>query len=258
MKEQERVAHVFTSIASEWDKKGNIVKSSIGQKNPYRTEYQNWIQNGMNILDVGCGAGKNLMRIDSQYNDCELIGIDISEKMIEIALQQSISGQNEVSFEKTDFMDYDTNLKFDVIIFNYVLHHVSNPKMVISKACKFLRKNGIIMVTVPGTDYLKETFPYFEKMPTDSVGRFSIRKIENIFSNTGLIQLLYKKSIFLMQFESYEQYVQYLKSIGTYQKIVGYYDKAWAMEYENIVLTSFLSSKYITGHYDLYVYCMFN
>ncbi len=52
MKERERVANTFTSIATGWDQKGNIIASCIGQKNPFKTEYQSWIHDGMKVLDV--------------------------------------------------------------------------------------------------------------------------------------------------------------------------------------------------------------
>ena len=67
MKERNKVANVFTDIAPEWNNKGNLIASCIGHKNPFKTEYKNWIRNGMRILDVGCGAGKNLLKIDSEY-----------------------------------------------------------------------------------------------------------------------------------------------------------------------------------------------
>lgn len=255
MKERERVANTFTSIASGWNQKGNIIASCTGQKNPFKTEYPSWIHDGMKILDVGCGAGKNLLRIDSQYNNCELMGIDISDKMIEIASNHSTSGENQVKFVKSDIMDFDADTKYDVITFNYVLHHVSDPQKVIEKASSLLANGGIIMVTVPGTEYLKEIFAYSEEIPSDVIGRFSKKKVENFFSIPGMVQLTYKKSVFLMRFESYDRYVEYLKSIGTYQKIVGYYEKNWSTEFNQLILTAFSRTRYITGHYDLYVYC---
>ena len=72
MKERNKVANVFTDIAPKWNDKGNLIASCIGQKNPFKTEYKNWIRSGMRILDVGCGAGKNLLKIDSEYENCEL------------------------------------------------------------------------------------------------------------------------------------------------------------------------------------------
>ena len=107
MKERNKVANVFTNIAPEWNNKGNLIASCIGQKNPFKTEYKNWIRNGMRILDVGCGAGKNLLKIDSEYEDCELYGIDISEKMVEIAKQNSANARNHIVFDNIDFLEFN-------------------------------------------------------------------------------------------------------------------------------------------------------
>lgn len=254
MKERNKVANVFTNIAPEWNNKGNLIASCIGQKNPFKTEYKNWIRNGMRILDVGCGSGKNLLKIDSEYEDCELYGIDISEKMVEIAKQNSANARNHIVFANIDFLEFNSEEKYDVIIFNYVLHHMEKTQLAIEKAYSLLKNNGLIMLTVPGTEYLKETFPYCHGVSDDSIGRFTREKVESMFETFEVVQLLYKKSMFLMRFDSYEQYMQYLKSIGTYQKIVNYSQKKWSMEFERLVMNSYLNAKYITGHYDMYVY----
>lgn len=254
MKERNKVANVFTSIAPEWNNKGNLISSCIGQKNPFKTEYKNWIQNGMRILDVGCGAGKNLFKIDSEYEDCELYGIDISETMVRIAKQNSTDAKNHIVFVNVDFLEFNSEEKYDVIIFNYVLHHMEKPQLAIEKEYNLLKNSGLIMLTVPGTEYLKETFPYCHDVIDDSIGRFSRKKVESMFEIFEVVQLLYKKSMFLMRFDSYEQYMQYLKSIGTYQKIVNYSLKKWSMEFERLVRNSYLNAEYITGHYDMYVY----
>ena len=254
MKERNKVANVFTDIAPKWNDKGNLIAGCIGQKNPFKTEYKNWIRSGMRILDVGCGAGKNLLKIDSEYEDCELHGIDISEKMVEIAKQNSANAKNRIVFANVDFLEFNSEEKYDVIIFNYVLHHMEKPQLAIEKAYSLLKNYGLIMLTLPGTEYLKETFPYCHDVIDDSIGRFSREKVENMFDAFKVVQLLYKKSIFLLRFDSYEQYMQYLKSIGTYQKIVNYSLKKWSTEFERLVMNSYLNAEYITGHYDMYVY----
>lgn len=95
------------------------------------------------------------------------------------------------------------------------------------------------MLTLPGTEYLKETFPYCHDVIDDSIGRFSRKKVESMFEIFEVVQLLYKKSMFLMRFDSYEQYMQYLKSIGTYQKIVNYSLKKWSIVNVNIKMNIF-------------------
>ena len=183
-----------------------------------------------------------------------MYGIDISETMVRIAKQNSTDAKNHIVFVNVDFLEFNSEEKYDVIIFNYVLHHMEKPQLAIEKAYNLLKNSGLIMLTVPGTEYLKETFPYCHDVIDDSIGRFSRKKVESMFEIFEVVQLLYKKSMFLMRFDSYEQYMQYLKSIGTYQKIVNYSLKKWSMEFERLVRNSYLNAEYITGHYDMYVY----
>lgn len=58
-----------------------------------------------------------------------------------------------------------------------------------------------------------------------------------------------------MKFDSYKQYLQYLKSIGTYQKIVNYSTRDWEDEFNQLIMKAYLDADYITGHYDMYIYC---
>lgn len=255
MKEQNKIENVFNSIATKWNSKEKLISNCIGNKSLFKTEYKNWIHNGMKILDVGCGTGKKILRINNEYQDCELYGIDMSEKMIEIAKENIFQSQNIINFIKVDFIKFNVEKKYNVIIFNYVLHHMDNPTQAIEKAFQLLEPNGLIIITVPGTEYLKETFTYSSEFPNDVIGRFSQTKVESIFSSFDLVQLLYKKSTFLMQFESYNQYIQYLKSIGTYQKIVNYSTKKWRDEFNQLVMKSYHNAKNITGNYDMYIYC---
>ncbi|MEG1344953.1 MAG: hypothetical protein RSD14_05600 [Clostridia bacterium] len=41
MKERDKVANVFTSIAPEWNNKGGFISSYIGQKSPYKRLHLN-------------------------------------------------------------------------------------------------------------------------------------------------------------------------------------------------------------------------
>lgn len=255
MKRQEMVNTVFTNIANEWNNKGKYIQKCIGMKNAFKYEYRDWMKNGARVLDVGCGTGKNILRINSEYKDCNLIGIDGSSKMIEIANSNKKKSDNNVEFINQTFESFTINLKFDLIIFNYVLHHVKDISETIEKACDMLSENGVIIITIPGKEYLKETFCYSDKNREDLLGRISKEYIEEIFKGKNKIsQVSYSSSIFFMKFNSYEEYILYLKSIGSYQKIMNYTSKKWPRELEWLVFNSFNNSKYITGHYEKYVY----
>src|SRR5699024_9460014 len=110
---------------------------------------------------------KLIGKIDKTFNGCEITGIDISDEMILNAQNRIFSGKNKTAFINKDFMNLEFNDSFDIIIFSYVLHHLNNPVLALNKARELLTDNGKILFSVPGIDYLKETF-----MPQDLDGRY--------------------------------------------------------------------------------------
>ena len=55
-----------------------------------------------------------------------------------------------------------------------------------------------------------------------------------------------------MTFNTYEMYIQYLKSIGTYQNIIGYSNDNWNVELNEKIMSRFNNNDFITGEYLTY------
>lgn len=235
-----------SSIADSWDNKSRFVIYH-GVKNPITREVMDNVNDGMKIADVGCGTGKLISKIDKKVNACELTGIDISDRMIEQAEKKVLTGNNKAIFMNKDFMKYDSDSKFDIIIFSYVLHHMADPIESLRKAKNLLSSDGRILFSVPGNNYLKETF-----MDDELNGRYSIEQTDEIVSEAGLYAMSASRNNFLMTFNTYEMYLNYLKSIGTYQKILNYSDEDWSLEFNDVVMKRFNDSKFITGEYLTY------
>ena len=144
-------------------------------------------------------------------------------------------------------MKYDFQTEFDIIIFSYVLHHLNNPIEALKRAKELLTQRGNILFSVPGINYLLETFKDNE-LP----GRYSLKEMDEIVSEAGLYPLSACRNNFLMTFNSYEMYIEYLKSIGTYQKICGYTNDKWSEEFDKEVFSRFNDSRFITGEYLTY------
>lgn len=243
-----RVEETFSKeTADGWDEKSKFV-TYHGAKNPIMDEVMMNVKNGMSILDVGCGTGKLISRIDKKIENSYLIGLDISNDMIEHARNKVSKGNNEVSFIADDFIKHDfKSSKFDIIIFSNVLHHVSDPIQALECAKKLLSDDGIILFSVPGANYLSETFE-----PKDLSNRYSVKEMDEIVTKAGLYSVCASRKNFLMTFDSYEMYVEYLKSIGTYQKIIGYTNEKWSDEFNKKILERFSKSTCITGEYLTY------
>lgn len=95
------------------------------------------IENGLNVLDMGCGTGTILRRLSDKYS-FNGYGIDVEEKMLEQARKKCPDIQIlNCSCDATPFDDG----KFDVIIACMAYHHFPD-KDSFSKECARLLKSG--------------------------------------------------------------------------------------------------------------------
>lgn len=95
------------------------------------------IENGLNVLDMGCGTGTILRRLSDKYS-FNGYGIDVEEKMLEQARKKCPDIQIlNCSCDVTPFEDG----KFDVIIACMAYHHFPD-KDSFSKECARLLKSG--------------------------------------------------------------------------------------------------------------------
>jgi len=99
---------------------------------------------GSRALDVGCGSGGRfvLAMQDAGYS---VVGVDISEKMIELAK----AAHPEYSFFHADICTWQTDEKFDLITaWDSIFHLPLNmQEPVIKKLCNMLNVNGLLMYT---------------------------------------------------------------------------------------------------------------
>ncbi|EKD90476.1 MAG: methyltransferase type 11 [uncultured bacterium] len=130
------------------------------------------------ILEVGCSNG--LMLSLFKEKGYEVVGIEISTKASELAEKKGIKVIRQ-PFEKIIFEE-----RFDVIIFNHTLEHLSNPLEVLRKAKKVLKPKGILYIDLPNFDSLsaktlKGRWPLL--LPDEHLWHFTEKAFINIFKN---------------------------------------------------------------------------
>ena len=104
------------------------------------------------ILDAGSGSGHRITNVANFFKKCNFVGIDISEKSLEIANKlKKIKKISNIKFIQHNIMNGVDNLgKFDVILCMGVLHHLSNPQKGLEYLTKSLEDNGIIFLYLYG------------------------------------------------------------------------------------------------------------
>ncbi|TDX51833.1 class I SAM-dependent methyltransferase [Orenia marismortui] len=75
------------------------------------------------VIDLGCGTGNIIKRIQEEFPNAKLTVLDLSENMIEMTKLKLGEG-NEVICYIDDFYKFDFSQKYDVIVSSLALHHL--------------------------------------------------------------------------------------------------------------------------------------
>jgi ubiquinone/menaquinone biosynthesis C-methylase UbiE len=95
------------------------------------------------VLDVGCGPGNLTASISELVNPGVVIGIDISDDVIEVARTDFASSR--ISFEVDDIyaLNYSDN-EFDVVHAHQVLQHLGDPIAALHELKRVVKTGGIV------------------------------------------------------------------------------------------------------------------
>ena len=99
----------------------------------------------LSILDAGCGHGVLCKYIMSTGNYC-YTGIDISANAITKATENFGNESNQ--FIAADIDEWESETKYDIIIFNESLYYVESPVDTVAKYCRMLKKDGSLIVSM--------------------------------------------------------------------------------------------------------------
>lgn len=118
------------------------------------------------VLDVGCGDGKVTAVIASQVRKGVVIGVDSSPEMIKLAQQRFPPCKHpNLRFAVMDAQAIDiSDVKFDVVFSNAVLHWVRDHKAVLQGIEKCLKPSGRIYFEMGGKGNAAHIFDALEEV----------------------------------------------------------------------------------------------
>lgn len=101
---------------------------------------------GKKVLDLGCGYGWHC-KYAVECGAESVLGIDLSEKMIETAKEKNSDKKIEYSVCGLDQYDYPEN-SFDCVVSNLVLHYICDLSAIYKNIFKTLKKEGIFLLNI--------------------------------------------------------------------------------------------------------------
>lgn len=103
------------------------------------------------ILDIGCGAGVPIDKffIEKGHN---IIGIDISEKQIDLAKKNLPIGQFSVR-DMSDLKEEEFNV--DAVVSFYAIFHTPKEEhsIILKKVNSFVKKGGYLLITMGASEW---------------------------------------------------------------------------------------------------------
>ena len=109
---------------------------------------QERLPKGGSVLDLGCGSGwSSLFLARAGWN---VTGVDISERMIEIARERAAREEVDVTFAVADLEHLDLEKRdFDGVFLFDALHHCPQYAQALARACAHVKPGGYLLLMEP-------------------------------------------------------------------------------------------------------------
>jgi ubiquinone/menaquinone biosynthesis C-methylase UbiE len=149
-------------------------------------------QEGMRVLDVGCGTGTNLSL--HHPAGCEVFGIDLSPAMAEMA-RKKLGDRAEILLGDASHMPYEDNF-FDLVTTMMTLHEMPDliRSKVMSEMIRVLKPNGHMLITDfhPGPIRFPKGWMYksIALVFEIAAGREHFKNYRHFLANGGLPSLI--------------------------------------------------------------------
>jgi ubiquinone/menaquinone biosynthesis C-methylase UbiE len=159
------------------------------------------LQDGMRLLDVGCGTGSLLLELSGSGKVLNLYGIDLSPEMINAARVKLKDGKHVELYDGSAAdLPFESNY-FDYVVCMNSLHHHANPNQSLVEMTRVLKPGGMTILMDGFVDstvrkILSRTANILRN--EGKVQRFKRKELQRIFRNLGYEPITQQTFLFFM------------------------------------------------------------
>jgi SAM-dependent methyltransferase len=152
------------------------------------------------VLDVGCGFGRLTKKLAMVYRRAEILGIDISPKLLEDA-KAYLRNYSNANVALMDFLKYSPKARFDLIAEWACFCHIP-PELIhktVERCYSLLRKKGgyVLIIDIPEGTTMGTAAPTPYQWPYDYMTLFG----DNFTLVKQLRNYVYKQDLYLFKKE---------------------------------------------------------
>ena len=141
-----------------------------------------FIKNDFKVLDIACGTGIFLKKINERYKGATLSGIDNSEEMIFVAnknpgaINFNVAGAEKIPFEDNSF---------DLVTIIDAFYYFQNKEAALKECSRILKRNHCLFIFQPAADI----FPKFILKQIQFISKLLFFNLESYSSFPKMYEL---------------------------------------------------------------------
>jgi ubiquinone/menaquinone biosynthesis C-methylase UbiE len=159
------------------------------------------LQDGIKVLDVGCGTGSLLKELSGFGKELNLYGVDVSPEMIR-ASRRKLKDEKHVELYEGSAADlpFESNF-FDYVMCMNSLHHHADPNQSLTEMTRVLKPGGI-MILMDG--FVDSTVQKVLSRAANvlrnegKIHRFKREELQRIFRSLGFESITQQTFLFFM------------------------------------------------------------
>lgn len=177
-------------------------------------------------LDYGCGNGDPLNKLKNIYNDLDIIGVDLSDEVI---------NKNKIKYQNCTFITtdefWDKPIEVNSIVSTHTFEHIENPKEILTNLLKLTDK---LFIIVPYEDSWKECAQHIWRYDLNS---FDFIKpdlaLPGLINEAGNQEVIYYWNKNKVDYNKNKIKLTFFIRKLKYHKYIGVIKKIYKKTYEN-------------------------
>ncbi len=190
------VADFWDSVSNKYEEANAKVQSVHDQRYLEALEYAQ-VQDNLKILNLWSRMGRSLKYFKPAFKNSEIINMEISPKMLEIAKQR----YPDETFLSTDLVkiNWESNY-FDRVISLETLEHSPDPFSLLNEFYRVLKPGGLLIMSLPPAT--AEIILFIYELFVDNHGEgphkfLSYKIVSSMIKETGFIKLKHQPTLII-------------------------------------------------------------